>query len=433
MRADALTLGEMTGRENVPGGVAGPADGANGSMAREAAAAQRVLPVVVVETGASPAAGFAASLLGDFGAEAIVLEPPGGSLLRRVGGEHVRAVWWPILARNKRSLALDLDHPAAHPVIAALLRRADAVFLDESAAGRTLRRLAAEVDNKAQLMRLFAPGEDRPDLWRDGKSAAFAGCATGAVALTGMPDGPPFEAEVPLADGTSGILAAALTMIELRQARLAGTAPRAIDLGLHEALQRMNEWQLVVAGIQGHAEPRNGNRFPMNSNIGNIFRTRDGKLLTVSAATPSVADRLLGMIGGESLRDDPRFRTPADRRLNMDALDELVAAWMSRHDAAEAMRLVREHDVVVGPIYDASDLLEDPHVAARGDIIRVPDGNGGSIPMPAPLPKISTLPGQVRSIGPAPGEGSRAVLAGLGFGDRQIDELRKAGALWALD
>jgi crotonobetainyl-CoA:carnitine CoA-transferase CaiB-like acyl-CoA transferase len=171
----------------------------------------------------------------------------------------------------------------------------------------------------------------------------------------------------------------------------------------------------------------------MNSNVGNIFRTRDGKLLTVSAATPSVADRLLGMIGGDALRDDPRFRTTADRRLNMDALDAIIAEWMSRHDAAAAMRLVREHDVVVGPIYDADDILDDPHIAARGDVVRVPDGKGGAIPMPAPLPKISTLPGAVRGIGPAPGAGTRALLTGLGFDERRIEELRKCGALWALD
>jgi crotonobetainyl-CoA:carnitine CoA-transferase CaiB-like acyl-CoA transferase len=391
------------------------------------------LSIRVVETGASPAAAFAAALLGDFGADAIVIEPPGGSPLRLLGGEDVRAVWWPILARNKSSLALDIEHPAARPVVAALLGRADALFLDESVPGRRLRHYAGEIDNKAQVMRLFAPGEDRPDLWPEGKAASLADCATGVVALTGMPDGPPVTAEFPLADGTSGILAAALTMLELRRARLDAGCPRPIALGLHEALQRMNEWQLVVAGVQGHAEPRSGNRFPMNSNVGNIFRTRDGKLLTVSAATPSVADRLLFMVGGDVLRDDPRFRTPADRQLNMDALDAIIAEWMSRHDAGEAMRLVREHDVVVGPIYDASEILEDAHVAARGDIVRLADGKGGTIAMPAPLPKISSLPGEVRRIGPAPGEGTRALLADLGFDGRQIAELRKSGALWALD
>lgn len=391
------------------------------------------LPVLVVESGDSPAAGFAAALLADFGAETIVVEPRGGSGLRRLGGPEVRAVWWPILARNKRSLALDLEAPEALPVAEALLKRADIVFLDESAAGRALRRIAGEVGHAAQVMRIFAPGEDRPDLWRDGKSAALAGCATGVVALTGMPDGPPIQAEFPLADNTSGILAAALALVELRRARLTGAAPRALELGLHEALQRMNEWQLVVAGAQGRAEPRNGNRFPMNSNIGNIFRTRDGKLLTVSAATPSVADRLLGMIGGEKLQQDPRFRTPADRRVNMDALDEIIAAWMAEHDAAEAMRLVREHDVVVGPIYDADDIRKDPHIAARGDIVRVADGKGGSIAMPAPLPKIDSAPGRVRSIGPAPGEGSRAILQELGFTGVELEELKQKGVLWALD
>jgi crotonobetainyl-CoA:carnitine CoA-transferase CaiB-like acyl-CoA transferase len=392
-------------------------------------AAKSALPLVVIEASDSPAASFAASLLGDFGAEVIVIEPLGGSRLRQLGGEHVRAVWWPILARNKQSLALDPEHPSSAAILEAALRRADIVLADNSACGRALQRLARSVNKKAQVTRVFATGEDLPSLWADSTVPEFASCATGVVALTGMPDGPPIQAEFPLADATSGIMAAALALIELRRARLEDGAPESIDLALHETLQRMNEWQVVVAGIQGHAEPRNGNRFPMNWNVGNIFRTRDGKLLTVSAATPSVADRLMNMVGGEKLRNDPRFRTPAARRDNMDALDAEIGAWISRHDAAEAMRLVLENDVVVGPIYDAADLLDDAHLRARGDIARVPDGAGGSIPMPAVLPKIDSMPGEIRKLGPRLGEDTTAVLASLGFSHGQIEELKTCGVV----
>jgi crotonobetainyl-CoA:carnitine CoA-transferase CaiB-like acyl-CoA transferase len=394
-----------------------------------AAALQSGLPIVVLEATDTPAAAFAAALLGDFGAEVIVAEPASGSRIRQLGGEHVRAVWWPIIGRNKQSLAVDPQHSSAQAIFEAAIRRADIVLADNSACGQAARRAATAVNKNALVMRIFATGEDRPELWPGSTAPAFAGSATGMVALTGYPDGPPIQAEFPLADATTGIMAAALAMIELRRARLDGAPARGIDLALHETLQRMNEWQTVVAGVQGQAEPRNGNRFPMNWNVGNIFRTRDGKLLTVSAATPSVAERLMMMVGGEALCNDPRFRTPADRRVHMDALDAAIAEWMSRHDAQDAMRLVRENDVVVGPIYDAGDLLDDPHLRARNDIVRVPDGKGGTVPMPAPLPKIDSLPGSVRSLGTSPGAGTLGVLGKLGFTDSQITQLRADGAV----
>jgi crotonobetainyl-CoA:carnitine CoA-transferase CaiB-like acyl-CoA transferase len=113
----------------------------------------------------------------------------------------------------------------------------------------------------------------------------------------------------------------------------------------------------------------------------------------------------------------------------MDALDDEIGAWIARHDAAEAMRLVLENDVVVGPIYDAADIMGDPHLRARGDIARVPDGDGGSLAMPAVLPKIDTMPGGIGRLGPKLGEDTAAVLETIGFSRRQIDELKACGAV----
>ncbi len=402
-------------------------------MERDDAAGTGGLPITVLEAADLPAAAFTCALLGDFGADVVVVEPAGGSAIRRLGGTAVQEVWWPIIGRNKRSLALDIHQSQALPVLEAAVRQADILVVDDSPLGRMVRDIAERLQVRGQVTRLFAPGQDRPDLWPASTEPALAGCATGVVALTGQPDGPPMQAEFPLADGTTGIMAAALALVELRRARLSDTRPEPVALGLHETLQRMNEWQVVVASVQGHAEPRNGNRFPMNWNVGNIFRTRDGKLLTVSAATPSVADRLMAMVGGDALKDDPRFSTPQARRDNMDALDDAIAAWMSRHDADEAMRQVLANDVVVGPILDAADLLADAHLEARADIVRMTGDDGRPLPMPAPLPKIASMPGSVRHLGPKPGQRSGRLLDALGFDADAQQALHATGALWALD
>jgi len=386
--------------------------------------------VLIVETTDTPAAAFAAALAADFGATVIVCEPPGeGSALRRLGPPSVQEVWWPVIARNKLSLAIDPAHAEAPRLLQRLAARADILVRDDCATGALLHEMLGSA-GRAVDIHLFPPGADRPDLWAWSTQPEFAAAASGLMALTGEADGPATQPEMPLADYCAGMMALSIGLAELWSARRGSRPPAAVPMALHEALHRMNEWNLVVASAQGSSERRNGNRFPMNANIGNIFRTRDGKLLTVSAATPSVADRLLHMIGGPALRDDPRFRTPADRRLHMDQLDGLVAQWMSRHDAEEAMRLVRENDVVVGPICNAVDVLAHPHVRDRGDIVRVGGDGGGEFAMPAALPMTFPTAGEVRHVGHAIGADNDAALTLLGFSPAQTAELRRDGVIW---
>lgn len=391
----------------------------------EAGADLRKLTILDVSGG--PAASFAGSLFADFGARVVVVEPPGGSLLRRLGPAAVRAVWWKIAARNKRSLALDLAQPTGGSVAERLLARADIVLRDDDTlpAWAAVRKAVHVLD-----VRLHAPGADRPDLWSGSTDPRLAAAATGAMALTGEKDGPPAQAEFPLADYCAGLLAATSALIELRNAHREKRAPRPLSIGTHEALLRMNEWQVVFASARGFAEQRNGNRFPMNANIGNIFRTRDNKLVTLSAATLPVAARLLHLVGGAALRDDPRFSTVATRRTNMDELELRVAAWIERHDMADVLRMGREADVVIGPIMDAGDLMADPQVQARDNVIRVP-ADDGALAMPGIIPRINGITAAIRHAGPAVGADSDPVLAGLGFTQPEIAALRRAGAVWA--
>jgi crotonobetainyl-CoA:carnitine CoA-transferase CaiB-like acyl-CoA transferase len=385
--------------------------------------------LTVLELSTSPGPAFAANLLADFGARVIVVEaPPLGSALRRLGPPAVQQVWWPIIARNKLSVALDAEHEDAGFVIGEALRHADIVIRDDAAS--VWMEAACAMPAPPLDLHIFPTGADRPEEWGASIRPEFAVAASGAMALTGDPDCPPVQPEFPLADYSAGMLAAAGALLELAAAAKAPRQPASLEVGLHEALMRMNEWQLVIAAAKGAAEQRSGNRYPMNANIGNIFRTGDGGLITISAATASVADRLLDLIGGQALREDPRFNTYQGRRENMDALELVIADWMLRHGTDDILAMGRAHDVVMAPIFDARRLRQDAQAQARGNICEVPLSGGGSIAMPGIVPAMTGVTGAIRHAGPEIGADTDAVLASFGVSAARIAALRHGGAIW---
>lgn len=384
-------------------------------------AARPLSGLTIVEIAATPAAAFAAVLAADQGATVIVCEPAGGTDLRRLGPLSVRAHWWAALGRGKLSLCIDERKPEFAEILTRLKQGGGILFRDGSALGG---RLAGRLQPDMLDVQMHATGADRPDLWAWSTRSEFAAAASGIMALTGAADGFGVSPELPLADYCAGALALSSALAELRAARLESRAPRPLSFALHEALMRMNEWQVAVATGLGRAERRNGNRFPMNSNIGNIFRTSDGRLITVSAATPPVATRFLTMIGGPELAQDPRFSTPAARRDNMDALDAEIAAWIGARPVADVLRLARECDVVVGPVHEAGDIETHQQIAARGNLNAV-DG----IALPAPVPRFTgeDLPMPRRA--PRVGEHSEAVLKAIGFEEEESRRLLETGAI----
>lgn len=386
--------------------------------------------LTVLEMADAPGAAFAASMLADFGAAVVVVEPLEGAPLRRLGGAEVRQVWWPILARNKRSLALDLGHPEAGAVLRRVAGKADLVIFgprDRDGGPATVSR--GLIGDGSPVLSIVPPGWDDPSSWPWGVASELTAAVSGMMALTGEADGPPVEPEFPLAEYIGGVMAAAQALIRLYAARREGRAARFPVFPLHVAVQRMIEWQTAVATAQGRPELRAGNRFPMNAGIANIFTAADGRLVACSAANEAVAARLLEMVGGPALRDDPRFRDHAARERNMDAIYPVIAEWMRGRTADEAVRQGREHDVVIGPIYRTGDLMADPHVAARGDVIRREDADGRQTPMPAPVPKIAGAGADVRRLGPRIGADSESVLSSAGFTANEIARLRDAGVL----
>jgi crotonobetainyl-CoA:carnitine CoA-transferase CaiB-like acyl-CoA transferase len=135
-------------------------------------------------------------------------------------------------------------------------------------------------------------------------------------------------------------------------------------------------------------------------------------------------------MGQPLLGEDPRFATNELRCLNGDPLDELLSQWFKGRTLAEAMRILEEADVVAGPVYDMAQIFTDAHYAARKDIVEVKDPDLGTLRMPAPLPKFSRTPGEIRRTGGRLGEGNQRFFGGrMGLTAAELERLTSEGVL----
>lgn len=384
--------------------------------------------IVVLEIADSPGACFAASLMADFNATVYACETlPAGSPIRAWQPKQ----WWQILARNKRSVALDPAQGNVAEAIRALLSRADVVVTDAVPAERArhpwLKELASLRGTKPLMLDLFPPGADRPDLWPWSKRADMAAAVSGQMALTGHADQEPLQPEFPMAEYLAGAMGALRAVAELRRRRI-GAASEDVAMPLHVAMQRMIEWQVQIATGMGKAEHRVGNSFPMGFSISNMHLTRDRKYIAVSAANEATAAKLLCMLGGQALREDPRFATLEARMRNMSEIYRIMDEWMAARTVKQVVEDAAKADVVLGQIYDTDDILNDPHVKARGNVVRVSDG-GQTVSMPAVTPRVIGWEASVRTLGPSLGAHTGEALEACGLSKDAIGRLRSEGAI----
>jgi len=372
----------------------------------------------VLEISDTPGACFAASLLADFGAHVVVCEAlPTGSRVRSLGTAGVRDVWWRTLARNKQSIAIDQDGVGAQEVLRGLFATTDLVVTDTSPAARRSHPLLRMLDEFEDLtvVNVFPTGTDRPHLWSGSTRPEMTGAAAGTQALTGWPDQPPHQPEAPYAEYLSGALAAVRAVAALRNRRVNGAPAADLNVALHQALQRMIEWQVPLATLFGTPTLRAGNAFPLNVGIGNMHRAKDGRYVAISAASQPVMSRLLEMIGGPALRDDPRYSTASARAQGLDALYEIIDRWIGERDVPEILELALRHDVVIGAVFTTDDMNRSAQMHARGNLRALPSEDGTMVPMPGVVPHISGLEPELRHVGPALGRDTEQVLHEAGF------------------
>ncbi|MBI4506424.1 MAG: CoA transferase [Chloroflexi bacterium] len=376
---------------------------------------------------------FAASLLGDFGAEVIKVEQPRtGDPLR-----HLRPtrdgvpLWWKVTGRNKKSVTLDLRRTEGQELFRQLVAVADVVV--EGFQPGTLEGWGLgwdelqRVNPRLVMLRVSAFGQTGPYRHRPG-FGRIAEAMSGAVALIGYPDRPPVHPGFPMADYTAGVFGAFAVAGALHERQRSGLG-QCIDLALYETLFRLLEFNVVEHDQLGMAREREGNRNAYTAPV-NTYHTKDRQWASITASTQAVTKRLFGAIGRPELIEDPRFATIPARLAHHDELDLIIGGWLAEHTMAEVVATFDAHDVPIAPIYTMREIVADPHYAAREDVIEVADAELGPVRMQAALPRFSRTGGRVRWAGPRLGEHNGEILGGLlGLSDAEVAALAENGVI----
>jgi formyl-CoA transferase len=388
----------------------------------------------VVEMGQLLAGPFCGQLFADFGADVIKLEEPTqGDPMRQWGREkpHGMSLWWPIVARNKKSATCNLRTEEGQALARRLIADADVVI--ENFRPGTLERWGLDFDTLSALnpgvvlIRVTGFGQDGPYAGRAGYGSI--GEAMGGLRyVTGDPATPPSRVGISLGDSLAGTFAALGGMVAIHTRARTGRG-QVVDSAIYEAVLALMESLIPEYEIGGYTRERTGAILP-NVAPSSVYPTADGETVLVAANQDTVFRRLAEVMEQPDLADDERFATHEGRGDHQELLDGLIAEWTGRHKADELLDRLAEAGVPSGRAFKAADMLRDPHFAAREDIVRVPHPDLGEIPMQNVAPRLSETPGTVRWSGPRLGEHNREVYGDLlGIDDAELERLQTAGVI----
>lgn len=403
---------------------------------RPGAATGPLAGVRVVEVGSMISGPTAGRLLADFGADVVKIErPETGDHLRRFGPQvDGHGVWWKYLARNKRSVTLDLSADRGETVFRDLASEADLVV--ENFRPGTLERWGLgparlrETNPGLVVLRVSGFGQTGPDAERPG-FGTLAEATSGFAAVNGFPDREPLLPPTGLADTVAGVFGALAATMALyaRDGSDREVAGQTIDDSLIEPMLMLLGPQVLRYDATGETERRTGNR-STSSAPRNVYETADGEYVALAASAQPLAMRTFDAIGRPELKNDPRFADNEARLEHVEALDRLIADWMAERTRDEALRAFDEADAAAAPVYDVPDILADEQYDARETAITVDDPDLGPSRVQSVVPRLSVTPGGVDHLGPALGAHNDAVYGDLlGYDEATREDLREAGVV----
>ncbi|MGN4153472.1 CaiB/BaiF CoA transferase family protein [Burkholderia gladioli] len=389
--------------------------------------------VRVIEIGTLIAAPFAARLMAEFGAEVIKIEAPEtGDPLRKWRKLHEgTSLWWYLQSRNKKSVCVNLKSSEGVEIVRKLASEADLVI--ENLRPGALEKLGLgwaalhALNPKLTMVRISGYGQTGP--YRDRPGFGAIGEAMGGIRYTtGEIDGAPARVGVSLGDSLAslhGVIGALMSLLRVKTGQGEG---QVVDVSLVESVFNLMESLVPEYDLLGHVRERSGGALPGIA-PSNTYRTEDGAFVVIAGNSDPIFRRLMQVIGRPELAEDPAL-AHNDGRVRQNAmLDAAIGAWTSHHSIDEVLAALERAEVPAGRIYSVADIVSDPHYQAREMLIPATLPGGAAVTMPGIVPKLSDTPGTVNWQGPALGEHTADVLAGLGFGEDEIARLREQGAV----
>ena len=354
----------------------------------------------VVEMGQLIAGPFCGQLLGDMGAEIVKLEPPVTGDQMRNWGQGDKPSWWRVIARNKYSVAVDLRSEEGQSLARELIAKAD--ILIENFRPGTLEKWNLDPADLRRtnpgliVVRVSGYGQTGPYSSR----AGFGGIGEamgGWRGIVGYPGLPPARMGVSIGDTLAATYGCMGALAALHHRHKTGEG-QIVDSALYEAVLQVMESTVSDYSASGTKRRRTGSTLPGIA-PSNVYPCSDGEYL-IGANQDGVFARLAAAMGRPELATDERYATHRARGARQEELDAMIGEWTATLTIEQLEGKMVEAGVPAGRVFDAADMLADPHFAAREALVTVEDDEFGEITMQGVFPKLSGTPGSVRR--PAP-------------------------------
>ncbi|HEX3863094.1 MAG TPA: CoA transferase [Stellaceae bacterium] len=387
--------------------------------------------VRVVDLSRLVAGNAVSSQLADFGAEIIKIEDPQKGDPLRAWQTNGVSVHWKLYARNKKSVALALRDKRGLDVLLDLI--ASAEVLIENFRPGTLEKMGLspeklhERNPRLIIVRVSGWGQTGPYKDRPG-FGTLVESLSGYASRTGFDDREPVLPPTALADMVAGLYGAFSVMVALRQVEVEGGKGQVIDLPLLDPLFSFIATEAPVYKLTGQIRPRTGSRSETTSPR-NVFRTKDGRYIGISASIQAMSERLFRAIGREDMITDPKFRNNTERLKHVEDTEAPIVAFIASRTLDENMAAFSAAEVTAAPVYDIDQFLADPHVQEREIVVDMPDAQLGSVAMHNIIPRLSDTPGRLRTPAPNLGEHTAEILGQFGIDLATLEAWAKEGVV----
>lgn len=384
---------------------------------------------------------FAATVLGDLGAEVIKVEnPKGGDFVRWGAGTNGYPLLWQTHGRNKRSVTLNLKHPEGRALMLRLVQWADALI--ENNRPGTMAKLGLSYEEvravNPRIVYLSVSGYGATGPYHNRPSYEWAADAFGGLtAGTGFIDRPPV---IPhgqaIADHTAALFGAIGVLEAVRRRDAAGPAGEGafVDVGLYEPIIRMSNTYIANYATSGVLMQREGS-FPSGQTAphlkyGYAYETSDGRYIATYTPTRPQFERLMDLIGKPEYKTDSRFASDSYRVGDAyNEVDRVLREWIAARSLAEALAALVEADQPAAPVNGPAEIMADPHVAARENMVTFTNPRGDQVTIPGVLPKIGEGD-RIRAPAEELGASNEAVFTGvLKIGGDELQRLATDGVI----